>query len=322
MEREHRITIVEIAKKCGVSKTTVGDALNSEKAYRVSKSKCELIGSVAKRLGYIPNHSAKVMRTRNTHIIGVMLPNPNNSFHGNIVLELQKRLAERGYTAFFVFWDDFDAVDSVNKALSTLLTHGVEGIISSVLPGVHFRSSQAPLVFWQNAPDGFDSVCNLDGVSSAYRRLIAMLKNKGCARFALFTPVFDQGRAPVILEALHEIGLSPPLPQHLLKISSSTAAKSAMAELLSLSVSRPDVVLCNNDAIALGAMGEALRNGIRVPEDMRFVGFDGTDEAEISYPSLTTFKVPVKEVAEKLVERLFKRMADRKAPPVKVPIEP
>jgi DNA-binding LacI/PurR family transcriptional regulator len=322
MKHNHNnITIVEIARECGVSKTTVGDALNAEKRHRVSKEKRELIGNAARRLGYVPNHSAKVMRTKKSGIIGVMLPNPNNSFHGDIVLELQKRLSERGYTAFFVFWDDYDAVKSVNKALSTLLTHGVEGIISTILPGVHFRSSHVPLVFWQSAPSGYDSVCNLDSVKTAYKRLVGILKGKGCAKFAILTPVFELGRAPVILEVLKEAGL-PPRPEHILKAASRADAKFAMNKLLSIPDLIPDAVLCNNDAIALSAMGEAINNGIKVPEEMKFVGFDGTDEAEFSNPSLTTFKVSVEEAVEKLLELLFWRMSNRKAPAKKLLIEP
>ena len=321
MTNNHRVTIVEIAKECGVSKTTVGDALNSEKAFRVSPQKRELVGSVAKRLGYIPNISAKTMRTMKSNIIGVMLPNPRNSFHGDIALTLQKQLTAKGYTAFFVFWNDLDGVQSINRALSTFLSHGVEGIITGELPGVHFKSSPVPVVFWQNAPSGFDSVCNLDSVKTGYQRLVKLLQKKGCANFAVFTPVMDQGRAPIILDILDKAGVSP-RAEHIVKASSRATSKLAMSKVLSLSSPPPDVILCNNDAIAISAMGEAMKAGIKVPEQMKFVGFDGTDEAEFSYPSLTTFKVSVEEATDKLLELLFRRMDDRTAHPMKILIEP
>ena len=70
----------------------------------------------------------------------------------------------------------------------------------------------------------------------------------------------------------------------------------------------PDAVLANNDYIALAAMAEAMKNGIRIPEQMKFVGFDGIPESEYLHPSLTTFFVPPDQIAEKLISLLFRRM--------------
>lgn len=55
-------------------------------------------------------------------------------------------------------------------------------------------------------------------------------------------------------------------------------------------------------------MAEAMKNGIRIPEQMKFVGFDGIPESEYLHPSLTTFFVPPDQIAEKLISLLFRRM--------------
>lgn len=315
-----KITIIEIAKACGVSKTTVGDALNENKSFRVSANTKERIESAAKRLGYVPNHSAKVLRTQKTNIIGIMLPNPNNSFHGEIALKLQKRLADRGYTAFFVFWSDDDDVKSINRALRTFNVHGVDGIITAELPGVHFEDCRVPVIFWQNAPKEFDSVTNIDTVKTGYQRLVRMLKEKKCENFAILSPKLKKGRTTQILEVLKDENVTP-APEHIVQVLSRKTAKEAMKKLLLLK-KRPDVLLCNNDAIALSAMSEAVRSGVKIPDEMRFVGFDGTDEAEFSYPSLTTFKVSVDEATDRLLELLFRRIENVKAAPIKISITP
>ena len=316
-----QITLKDIARECGLSLTTVSAAIRGQgKEYHLADDTVQKIKNVTNRLGYVPNRSAKALRTRKTNIIGVMLPNPGNSFHGNLALKIQKRLAERGHTAFFVFWSDFDDAKSINKALKTFIAHGVDGIITGELPGVHFKDCPVPVVFWQNAPEEFDSVCNIDSVKSGYQRLVRILKEKGCERFSLLSPTPNEGRTTRILEVLNTEGVA--LEAGYLEIASSRkTAQEAMKKLLLLK-KRPDVIFCNNDMIAISAMAEAVKSGVKVPDEMKFVGFDGTDEAEFSYPSLTTFKVSVDEAADRLLELLFKRMKNVKAKPEKVLIEP
>lgn len=320
MDLRKRVTIVEIAKECGISKTTVGDALNESRSFRVSLETKKQIDAAVKKLGYVPNRSAKALRTRKTNIIGVMLPDPGNSFHGNIALRIQKRLTDRGCTAFFVFWSDLDDAKSINKALKTFIAHGVDGIITGELEGVHFKDCPVPVVFWQNAPKEFDSVCNTDSVANGYRQLVNILQEKGCEKFSLLTPTLERGRTVKILDVLRDEGVTL-YPEYIKIASSRKTAHAVMQELLLLP-KRPDVVLCNNDMMAISAMSEAIRNGVKVPEEMKFVGFDGTDEAKYSYPSLTTFKVSVDEAVDRLIELLFRRIKNVKASPRKVSIEP
>lgn len=317
---DRKITIVEIAKACGVSKTTVGYALNENTASKVSPEKIALINSTVNRLGYVPNQSAKALKTQKTNIIGVMLPDPDNNFHGQIAIKLQKKLAAKGYTALFVFWNDYDDFTRINSALKMFASHGVDGIITSELPGVNFENSSVPIVFWQNGPDGFDSVSNCDFIKKCYRKIVRNLKTKGCRKFALMVPNLQYGRTLQILEVLGEENVYPP-KKYIKKVFSRQTARKGMRDILRLK-ERPDVILGNNDAIALSAMSEALNNGINVPEEIKFVGFDGTEEAEYSFPSLTTFHVSVDELTEQLLKLLFRRIENSDAEIRTISVEP
>ena len=321
MKANKRVTIVEIAEACGVSKTTVGYALDEKNASKVSPEKVSLIWSAVNRLGYVPNRAAKALRTQKTHTIGVMLPEPGNDFYGRLAISLQRNLAKMGYTAFFVFWDHLDDASSVDKALEMLLSKGVDGLIACELSGVRFEKSPVPVVFWQSAPTGFDLVTNYPCVKEIYREIVGFLKIKGCRRFAVLAPFLDHGRPPLILKALEEVGM-PPAPGHFFGgITSHETARKAAREILLMN-QRPDVVFGNNDRIAISAMSEMLNAGVKVPEEMRFVGFDGTDEAEYSSPPLTTFHVPVEEATEKLLRLLFRRMEDKDAEPLTLNVRP
>ena len=78
-----------------------------------------------------------------------MLPEPANSFYGNIVLSLQRQLARHGYTALFAFWETYDDVETIQRALDMLLSRGVDGIITGQLSGVHFEKCGVPVIRWQ-----------------------------------------------------------------------------------------------------------------------------------------------------------------------------
>jgi DNA-binding LacI/PurR family transcriptional regulator len=69
-------------------------------------------------------------------------------------------------------------------------------------------------------------------------------------------------------------------------------------------------VICSSDVMAMGVLQEALRQGIRVPEDLSVVGFDGIDAGTWSVPPLTTVAQPIGEIAEMAVDVLQKLIRD------------
>lgn len=71
---------------------------------------------------------------------------------------------------------------------------------------------------------------------------------------------------------------------------------------------RPTAIFAANDSIALGVLAEARRNGLRVPEDMSLVGFDGTSQAEASVPSLTSVAQPLQEMGRAALRFILSQM--------------
>ena len=67
---------------------------------------------------------------------------------------------------------------------------------------------------------------------------------------------------------------------------------------------RPTAVICSNDLMAIGAMQEAAALGLRVPDDLSIVGFDGIDAAAWTQPPLTTVEQPIDEIARTAIEAL------------------
>jgi DNA-binding LacI/PurR family transcriptional regulator len=83
----------------------------------------------------------------------------------------------------------------------------------------------------------------------------------------------------------------------------------ALAELLARR-NPPTAVICSSDVMAIGALHEAARQGLRVPEDISIVGFDGIDASKWSVPELTTVEQPIEQIANTAVETLQKLIED------------
>jgi len=73
---------------------------------------------------------------------------------------------------------------------------------------------------------------------------------------------------------------------------------------------RPTAVICSSDAMAIGALSEARRQGLRVPEDLSIVGFDGIEATQWTEPALTTVAQPIDRIADTAVESLQSMIAD------------
>ena len=301
-----RVTIIDIAEECGCSKTTVACAMDARTAHKVAQKTREKIYEAVRRLGYLPNRSAKALRLQKTSTVGIMLPEPANSFYGNIVLNLQRRLADHGYTALFAFWESYDDVETIQRALDMLLSRGVDGIITGQLSGIHLEKCGVPVIRWQE-PGDYDSFSSFPCMECAYERLLEILRGKGCRNYAIMTNALDRGRAAILLKLFAKHGI--PIRKEFLigGILSPCLAGEAMQKLLR-DKTLPDVLIANNDYMALAAMAQAVKYGIRVPEQMKFVGFDGIPESGYLHPSLTTFFVPPEAIAEKLISLLFRRL--------------
>lgn len=314
--RMKRVTIIDIAEECGCSKTTVACAMDERTAHKVAEPTRNRIRETAKRLGYVPNRSAKALRQHRTHTIGILLPEPANGFYGNLVMNLQRQLAQAGYAAFFIFWETFSDVHDIRKMLHTLLSRGVDGIIAGQPSNVlAIEECGVPVVLWQETEENFDTFSSYPCVKEAYGELLDILcGEKGCKTFAVMSKNPDLGRARIISELCLERGLG--LPQLIGGVDSMAKAKNAMQLLIAEKnkTPLPDVILANNDYIALAAMTEAMNSGIRVPEEMRFVGFDGVPVTSYLCPSLTTFCIPPEMIAEKLIGLLMNRMQHPDAP--------
>jgi LacI family transcriptional regulator len=310
--RSGRVTIAEVAAMAGVSATTVSHVFSGKRL--VSAATRERVLDVVETLGYRPNNVARNLRTRQSKMIAVIVPDITNPFYGVLTRGLADAVEGADYGTYVCNTDG--AVGREHRFVEDVLDRGVDGVVmgSVTVPpevvtrladlGTPFvcvhRGIEHPLVDTIWADD-------VGGAREATEHLLA----GGAERVAMIDgPGTTGGRLEGYRDALAAAGVpfSPELVVH--GDWTRHGGLEAMCRLLELP-ERPAAVFCANDLMAIGAMDAAHSAGLRIPEDVRLAGFDDIEAATLVSPALTTVQNPSYETGRTAGELLLDRMTGR-----------
>jgi LacI family gluconate utilization system Gnt-I transcriptional repressor len=287
-------TLKDVALSAGVSAITASRALRTPD--RVAAETLTRVREAVARLGYIPNPAAQALASARSRIIGVVIPSVTNSVFADLLRgvmdatgdgPLQPQIANTRYVS--------SREDEILRLFATQRPAGmiVAGIDQSPEARVILHGIGCPVVqVLETGADPIDMMigCSqVDGARAAMRHLI----EQGYERIGFLGARMDpraQRRLAGYRQEIEEAGL--PGPNRVLTISqpsSVTVGRRLMAEFLAL-YPDADAVFCNNDDIALGALFECIRCGIRVPAQMGIVGFNDLDMAAGAEPGITSVR--------------------------------
>jgi len=305
----------------GVSPATVSQVLNGSRP--VAAATRERTLEVITQLGYRPDIFGRGLRTRRSHLVGVVLPDLSNPFYPALVRGVQDRLGSRGYHAVIGNTDGDPARE--RELLVELIDRGVDGLVhvSFTLRPTDFSaiaSRGVPLVVVGRA-SGFDHVHTND-----YRAAFEMtsyLLDAGYAGVAHIAGPAGIGPSGPRLSgyraAMRQRRLAGPEAPVVHGDFSMTGGEKAFVELLE-SGSLTRAVFCANDLMALGAMEAARAYGLKVPEDVAVAGFDDIYMATLVRPALTTVGHPASELGSVAAGLLFERISGAGGAPVEVEV--
>jgi LacI family transcriptional regulator len=303
LQSRRRVTIDDIARHAGVTKTTVSRALNDRPD--VNPETRDRIAEIAERLGYVPSFTAKVLRTGRSHSLGLAWP----SFTWPGILEILRGVSdvldELGYqvTLFPLTRGEEAERDLVYRAMPSLQ---MDGLILILPPGMlryvgELAGRGVPVVLIDDRVEhrdrDFPSVgtTNERGAADATRHLLEL----GRRRIAIVTGPMDQdvgrNRLRGYRQALEEAGV-PYRPELVVEGTfEPDSGRAAVASLLSSGLSF-DALFASNDEMALGALRALHAAGVRVPDDVALVGFDDVTAGSFTIPALTTVHQPLYEM--------------------------
>lgn len=306
------VSMKDISIACGVSVATVSKALNDHKDIGTETKKH--IRQVAKEMGYFPNSAAKALKTNHTYNIGVLFTDEDHSGlthdYFTLVLDSLKRTVEKeGYDITFIN-------DCANRAgrMSYLEHCRYRGFDGVAIVCTDFYKPEVLELVRGDIPTVtidhlFNNVCAImsDNVKGM-QELLTYVYQKGHRKIAYIhgaDSAVTQSRLSSFYRTAAQLDLE--IPDEYISVAAYRDTKKAYEETVRLlnMKDRPTCILYPDDFAAFGGINAIRERGLRIPEDISVVGYDGIRITRHIEPTLTTLKQNTEELGEKAGEKLI-----------------
>jgi DNA-binding LacI/PurR family transcriptional regulator len=293
---EHRVTSIDVARRAGVSQSTVSLVLSGKGRGRISARTEEAVRRAAEELGYQANVAARALRTGSARTVGLVVPDVTNPFFGRVLRGAQRAAWEEGYAVVLA-----DAGNDRHWQLASLAAlHAltVDGYLFFEVeppPGQPVRG-----VAIETLPRGLP-VVRLDGEAGA-RAALEHLVGLGHRRIGHVSADIDTDTFRMRRAAYDAVVGTPGL-RVLAPVSVDGACEGAL-ELLSRT-EPPTAIFADDDLMASGVYVAARSRGLAIPDDLSVVGFDDIDLARVLAPPLTTVAADAEGLGAAAFEALY-----------------
>ncbi len=312
------ITVKDVAREAGVSRTTVSNVFNGKTKY--SDETRDAVLDAARRLGYKPNLAAKALITHKSSLIGLILPSyvdkntlTTSPFYNIVMDGIYSVLQNEMYDLIIYSVPNQAKLSQVSDWIDS---RGVDGILAigefeaKFLQEINDKS--IPVVLVDNYQKNYSnfSYVNSDDEQGGYLATRALIETMGrgnarcriglCAVSPLKTSPLMQKRREGYRRAMEEAAL-PQQAGHEEWIFEGDGGnpfefgKQVGARLIE---QRMDGVFCTEDMLAVGVLHYMLENGVRVGQEFGLVGFDNLSVSRQVYPELTTIDQNIFEKGE------------------------
>ncbi len=324
------VTRNDVARYAGVSTAVVSYVVN-DGPRAVSPQARERVLEAIRVLGYRPNATARALRTGSTQTFGLITPDGGNPLFAELAKAIDKAAGERGYVVLQTSADGDPETERTKVA--QLLARQVSGLVlvtPSEAPDL--SGAEVPVVVVNRVLPGVSSVSPRyrEGARAAVEHLVGhghtrvalvvggpgavggghaageVARVQGMERVAGGRQGGVPERERGWREGLRGAGL-PDGP--LIRVGFSREGGYAAGRWLVGLEERPTAVFASSDLQAIGVLKAVREAGLRVPEDLAVVAFDGTPEAEWCWPPLTVVRQPVERMAAEVVRQLIEGAA-------------
>lgn len=313
-------TIFDVAELAGVSKSTVSRVINNSGS--IKESTRRRVEEAMEQLNYAPSYLAQGIRTRKTKTIALMVPESSNLFYNELLYGVEEIALQHEYMIMLCNC----GIDPARTQQYTkwLCQRNVDGLIycfykdSTATDALYRLAEEMPIVFVDNPLLNRSDLSNIssDGLRDT-AEIVRILKEKGAERVAY-----------IGLEEIHNatyrymgyqagmVACGYPERKDLVyfvnfdqvgKVSHFELGAQA-AEHLMKQPEPPDAIVACTDMLAVGAMRYLQDHGIRVPQDVKVVGYDNIHLSSMVNPGLSTMAQPIERISQEVFSILFKKM--------------
>jgi len=316
MSNEKEITIYDIAKQLNISATTVSRGLKDHPS--INKLTRKKIAEAAKELGYRSNNFASSLRSKKTHTLGVMVPRLNSYFMASVMSGMEDTANREGYNLIISQSLEKSTKEVINA--HTMFNKRVDGLLVSLAYDTknvdHFAPffrKGIPIVFFDRLHSHVDSTCifffkqktaydiTKHLIEAGSRRIMHlggnMLRNVYSERLRGYKQALKDHKIPFD-EKLH----------HISDLSEADGMNAAELILKMKAKDRPDAVFSSNDTAAVHCMIRLKAEGINIPGDVAFAGFNNDPISKVVEPNLTTVNYSGYAIGEAAVTSLINHL--------------
>ena len=312
MEGNKRVSIIDVAKKAGVSIATVSRVINRNGGY--SKETEERVRKTIEECGFTPNVNAIGLRTNRSNSIGVIVPDITNEFFARIIRELDASLLSRRYSLLVCTSNEDYMLENMH----------IKGLAEKYVDGIIYISGQneikkmneiknLPIVYIDRAPKNAEVLILSDNETGGYlagRELI----QKGCRRILFLRDIrfasTVRSRKEGFVRALQEKGMAFNEELEMSCFPEYAEARGVMERLLKEKGCFFDGIFATNDMMALACVNVLTENQIKVPGQVKVVGFDNISLTQFTSPQITTIAQDTKELALHAADTILKMIED------------
>jgi LacI family transcriptional regulator len=304
-------TLRDVARRADVAPITASRVLNRSGSF--SDAARARVEAAAAELGYVPNRVAQSLRSRRTHMIGLVLTDITNPFWTTIARAVEDVTSARGYHVIICNTDESDAKQK--QYLDLLLQTQVDGLLlvpasDAVEEIARIQQRDVPVVVLDRTVPLPVDVIRADSEGGAHQLTEYLLK-LGHHRIAVLSGPRATSvaidRVAGCVRALEERGLAVD-PTLIFHGEFTQESGTAMTRQALFARPRPTALFAVNNFIAIGAIRAVRQAGLRIPEDIALVGFDDLPEHLVLEPFLTVAAQPAYEMGRRAAERLLDRL--------------
>lgn len=312
-----RVTMADVAKEAGVSKSTVSQFLNGRFEYMSEETK-KKIEQAVRDLSYSPNVIARSLKQKRTSMIGIIVANIVHGISTEVCQAIEDYCQKKDIHA--IVCNAYDDPEKEKKYIDMLRARQVDGLIVFPSGGNkelyrQLEREQYPIVFVDRKIDDVNVSTIIVDNRRAIHRAVEHLIERNHRSIALVTPPITaytrRERFEGYIEALKENGL--PFQEKNAKSAAYEAIVPALTHMFS--EDPPTALIAANDLSFMEVMKFAKEKRLKIGTDLAVIVFDNIKFADIYEPAITTISQPAYEMGTKAAELLLQQIAKEPAAP-------
>lgn len=308
--KRKRPTLQHIADHLGITKMTISRYLRNPES--VAHETGLRIAEAITEFGYIPNRAPDILSNAKSRAIGVLVPSLTNQVFADVIKGIELVTDKAGYQTMLAHYGY--SQEKEEQRIESLLSYNVDGII---LSENHHSKRTLKMLEVANIPVieimdsseiGIQQAVGFDNISAAQSMVETMI-SRGHKNIVYFTARMDK-RTKLKMQGYEQAMRKYQLEPHSLITDEPSSFTLGAKQLQQALAQYPDIdgIFCTNDDLAIGALFECQRLGIKVPKEMAIAGFHGHDVGQSLTPQLATVITPRLEIGKVAAQELLNRL--------------